>query len=645
VPELGVVAVLLALAGSLAALAARSAPRNRPALLALLGALAVAVVVAALAIHRDPPPPPQPEQAPLQVAAPGDTTSTACRACHPEQYETWHASYHRTMTQTAKPETALGDFGDARVEYGGARYRLFERDGDLFGAIEGARSTTLRLYQTTGSHHMQIYWYATGEGRMLESFPLVWLREQQRWIPRAAAFVMPPSDEPAQSSTWNYTCIGCHTTHPSPRIALYGQAHADSHVTELGIACEACHGGGADHAEANRSPLRRYQEHWREDPDATVVNPARLPHVRSAQVCGQCHSVRTFYSAEQASEWADRGPRFRPGEDLEAAVSILSKATLSRPFTQQIMEEYPDFVRGSFWDDGIVRVAGREYNALLESGCFQRGELACVSCHTMHQAPGDPRSRAEWADDQLAPGMQTDRACTQCHERFAVEATATEHAHHEPGSSGSECQNCHMPHTTYGLLKAVRSHEIGSPRVIAAGPGSARPNACNLCHLDRPLAWSAEHLARWYGHAVPALAPDDRQVAAGVRWALAGDAGARALTAWALGWGPAQQASGTGWSVPYLIELMDDPYDAVRMIAARSLTRVPGFERAEFDPLARPERRAAAAQALHARWAELPEAPADRSDATLYDAHGELRRADLARLRAQRDDRPLTLAE
>ena len=241
-----------------------------------------------------------------------------------------------------------------------------------------------------------------------------------------------------------------------------------------------------------------------------------------------------------------------------------------------------------------MRVVGREYNALLESGCFQRGELACTSCHALHQAPGrPPRARAEWADDQLAPGMDGDRACTQCHERSPTRGSPREHTHHPPGSTGSACQNCHMPHTTYGLLKASRSHEIGSPRVITSGPGSARPNACNLCHLDRPLAWSAEHLARWYGHERPPLArrrPADRRGRALGAHGRRGRARAGGVVD-GLGAGAARPP-GTDWLVPYLLELMEDPYDAVRMIAARSLATRPEFERRRLRSAGEPAPRA-----------------------------------------------------
>ena len=54
--------------------------------------------------------------------------------------------------------------------------------------------------------------------------------------------------------------------------------------------------------------------------------------------------------------------------------------------------------------DGEVRVAGREYNGLAESACFQRGEMSCFSCHQLHPVADDPASLARWRDDQLAPG-------------------------------------------------------------------------------------------------------------------------------------------------------------------------------------------------------------------------------------------------
>jgi hypothetical protein len=58
---------------------------------------------------------------------------------------------------------------------------------------------------------------------------------------------------------------------------------------------------------------------------------------------------------------------------------------------------------------------------------------------------------------------------------------------------------------------------------------------------------------------------------AALDWLLTGDAGQRALAAWAFGWPPAQATAGKDWLAPYLAILLDDPYAAVRYVAQRSL--------------------------------------------------------------------------
>ena len=138
--------------------------------------------------------------------------------------------------------------------------------------------------------------------------------------------------------------------------------------------------------------------------------------------------------------------------------------------------------------------------------------------------------------------------------------------------------NCHMPYTTYGLLKTIRSHQISNPSVQST-LATGRPNACNLCHLDKTLAWAADYLQRWYQTPLPALDDDQKSVASSVLTLLKGDAGQRAIVAQSLGWTPAQQASGSAWMAPYLALMEQDAYDAVRHIAARSRATLPRFRR------------------------------------------------------------------
>src|SRR5437870_1739270 len=52
---------------------------------------------------------------PVQVVEEGYVSSTACRACHPAQYDSWHTSFHRSMTQIATPETVQADFDNTQI--------------------------------------------------------------------------------------------------------------------------------------------------------------------------------------------------------------------------------------------------------------------------------------------------------------------------------------------------------------------------------------------------------------------------------------------------------------------------------------------------------------------------------------------------
>jgi hypothetical protein len=443
---------------------------------------------------------------------------------------------------------------------------------------------------------------------------------------------------------WSQVCIRCHTTHGRPSPPNERGPALMSQVSEFGISCEACHGPAGEHVRANSNPLRRYQFHLAPAADPTIVNPAKLPHDRSSQVCGQCHSVVVHRSPEAQKQWQESGYTFRPGDDLAAdPIRYILRGRLDlMPDKPKLA---PDPVKdGSFWKDGMIRASGREYNGLLDTPCYQRGTLSCLSCHEMHQARSDPRKRSEWADDQLRHGMDTNHACLQCHERFRDAGKLTQHTHHAEGSVGSLCYNCHMPYTTYGIMKAIRSHQIDSPSVQSS-LDTGRPNACNQCHLDRPLAWAAEKLTEWYKHPRPKLSKEETDIAASVLWTLRGDAGQRALMAWSFGWDHAQQVSGTDWQVPYLAQLLEDRYDAVRYIAQRSLRRFPGHKDMSYEIGILPEQRAGAHQQALKLWPHPVKVQKDSNRHVLIDEKGSFMRAEFDRLWKLRDDRPMIINE
>ena len=173
----------------------------------------------------------------------------------------------------------------------------------------------------------------------------------------------------------------------------------------------------------------------------------------------------------------------------------------------------------------MIRVTGREFNGVQASPCFRGGEFSCISCHEMHLDSPGHADVTTWArTGQLKPKMESDAACLQCHKDMSARLVA--HTHHPADSSGSRCYNCHMPNTTFGLLHAMRSHQVSSPTVhesIAYGRSErlqslpSRPDPCLDC----------QKLHAWYNQPMPDLSQDDQTIAAAVQWLVKGDAGQR----------------------------------------------------------------------------------------------------------------------
>ncbi len=608
----------------------------------------LAVLVAFSAFAAPPHEPIDATSRPIEVLDDGYVGSATCRSCHPEHHANWWESFHRTMTQIASRDTLVPEFERLDLDWFGEPVRLEWRGERLWATFArgGASPAAVDrpVEQITGSHHMQVLWYSTGKGRELAPVPLCYKIEEGLWLPLTAAFVLPPEyRDPPEPGAWSQSCHRCHATNARPRIDV---GRNDTQVSEFGIACEACHGPGEKHVAANRNPLRRF-ENRRQGRDGTIVNPGSLTPTRSAQVCGQCHSV-SIVKLEHFDGWREHGQPYRPGQDLAATNLVVGTGDRHAPELRRELQKNPGFFASAFWSDGQVRLSGREFNGLQQSPCYQHGDTAhqidCSSCHQMHRdAAADAQ---EWRSGQMHPDKRGNAMCTQCHGDLGEPASLSAHTRHDPDSVGSACANCHMPHTSFGLMKASRSHAITSPSV-SSELATGRPNACNLCHLDRSLQWTNEHLQAGFGIEPAALDVDQRDVAAAVRWLLTGDAGQRALAVWSFGWRPAQQASGTDWSAPFLARLLDDPYYAVRFGAARSLRSLPAdaFDASAlvgYDFLAEPAAARLFGDAVTARWSAGFVGAA--RPAVLLTGQG-LVAAEFQRLYARRDDRPVFLAE
>jgi len=622
-----------------------STQQRRKVLLGGLSCIAIGVF-AAFSVAPKPVPQPIMTQKPPSVVslskAGGFVGSTACKDCHTEQHASWHRSYHRTMTQHATPDTVVAPFRNEQLEFEGQQYSLSREADRFYVSVSAPYQATHSLSEfhpserrevvmTTGSHHMQVYWISDPASQLLIEFPFYYHIAEQRWILRDDTMLHPPN-QPQIPSVWNSRCIKCHSVNGVPGLDDQ-TGRLSTHVAELGIACEACHGPGERHVAHHKDASLKQQTKQSPGGDFTIVNPHRLDSKAATHVCGRCHSATTPHDPQ---DFMRKGLAFLPGDDLHDFVTLNAhdpKGKRPEGKFDTFVEHYPT---DGYWKDGTCRVGGDEYNAMIESPCYQHGTMSCISCHSMHKS--DP-------DDQLAVHARDNRACTQCHTEPKFNEQIAEHTHHLADSAGSLCYNCHMPHTSYALLKAIRNHRISRPDVVN-NVATGKPNACNLCHLDQTLKWTSGHLADWYGTDEPSFSSDEETIAASVLWLHQGDAALRIITAWHMGWGPALAASGKDWQPAMLATLLNDPYSAIRFVASRSLRSLPGFEEFAFDFLASPRACDGAVSRAIETWRST------RSDQTqveersvLLDQAGNVKQEEIDRLRNGRNNQPVSIAE
>jgi predicted CXXCH cytochrome family protein len=525
--------------------------------------------------------------------------SRTCVRCHPDHYASWSRTFHRTMTQLAGPEAVLGDFEDARYTYGGVTSR-FTRDGGRFFIETLDTDGAMKRFEvalTVGSRRVQQYVTQRADKRY--RLPLAWNIEEGRWFHLNGGFLHPDGvDFNNHTTLWDANCTFCHNVKASPGYD-WGTRRFDSEVAELGIACEACHAPGAEHIERNANPLRRYLLYASEARDPTIVWPRGLTKEREVQICGHCHGQRMPNPLERIDEFITRGDPYTAGDDL---------AHYTTPITMTSRLDDEEFAP-RFWRDGTPRLTAYEYQGLLMSADYQRGELRCTSCHSMHG--GDPRG-------MITEEMRGPAACLSCHAEIGRDVAS--HTKHDASGSGSDCYACHMPKIVYGLLSVHPTHRIQNPDPSRAWRHDM-PEACTLCHTNQTSRWAADALVRlWPGahpgrddleapgsHAYADTAdgadaaqpggpsgagareergrPDGPEwhVAENVRALLSGDVVQRAVAVMAL----ADERSYTSaararlWAAPFLILTMEDRYPAVRHFAHRALRQL--AERAGED--------------------------------------------------------------
>jgi len=282
-------------------------------------------------------------------------------------------------------------------------------------------------------------------------YPAQWSIAAKKWMPYMpkAEWWYPRHVDWKTRSNFRL-CAGCHSTGLDPVTESWA---------ETNISCEACHGPGKAHADKPTID--------------NIVNPSRLSVELSMDICLSCHQAGRPPDEQYA--WP---VGFSPGEVL---------AEYWHGFEPEKGKQ-----TNEFWASGTAHKNRVQGNTFVQSVMHERG-LQCSNCHDAHGS----RNRS-----MTIKSAETNALCLTCHgpgKRIGPRyKSITEHSHHAPTSTGSQCIACHMPRTGENAIEnESRNHTFDfiSPEVSRDGKS---PNSCNTCHADKSVQWAIDSVKTWY---------------------------------------------------------------------------------------------------------------------------------------------------
>jgi len=436
--------------------------------------------------------------------------SKTCGECHTVTYERWSHSPHANMARAAGPESVVGDFdgGEWTIPSEARRHpdedqpavRTYVENGEYYMALRDPQSREFRPFKidyVVGYQYRQVY-LTKEAGGVLRRLPLQWSTQRNDFFPywNFQENSLPTLEDlwvqmTTLNSAWNLFCARCHTTHLE--IIEKDDYHTQAVVqwTDLGIACEACHGPGSQHVNyfahnyVNRI-VAFANSRLRGEPVAYIANAAKLDQGQDLSVCARCHGADILYGNQ------DIYRLYEPGYSREGRINDISAY-----FQQVPLEAGRTVPTVEVWPDGTPKGIGMLFRSFIESAHYPAVEMRCYDCHDPHD------NKQPASAGRLQASEQSNAFCLDCHE--GLRGKEETHSFHEEGP-GYYCYDCHAPHRIQnivtGVEKFTRTHDFTSiPDPFASlvlGLENA-PNACNECHSDQEPQWAIRQMVVWWG--------------------------------------------------------------------------------------------------------------------------------------------------
>ncbi len=271
-----------------------------------------------------------------------------CADCHTAQAEDWRDSPHDLALGPA--EAALGDFDGQVIDLEGLKARPFQ-EGDLrlVEVTDGAGTRRYKVLHTFGHDPLQQV-LLEGDRGALWVAPIAWDVAGERWFdPSPEGVAADPADPlywAGLFGTWNHMCASCHSTGV---VEAYTPATASYQTTwtHEDVACEGCHGEGAE-----------------------VQTLARGPE--QVETCGACHSRRDPLS-----------PGWKPGDPLLDHFTPALLDSEIYALDGGIQDDLEAFVWGSFSQSAMARAGVRctHCHEPHGTGLVAEGNALCTTCH------------------------------------------------------------------------------------------------------------------------------------------------------------------------------------------------------------------------------------------------------------------------